>query len=134
MNAAATTRAHCAVCGASDLRPILTVDRFPVFQGCVIDPPTEDEHAPMAWVECLGCRSAQIATLPPLERIYLEDHATGLGTAWTRHHAAFAAFLARHATDSILDIGGGGALATAYKRLGGDADLDHPRAASFAHA
>lgn len=122
MSPAASTRAQCAVCGAGELRPMLTVPRFPVFQGCVSEPATEGEHAPMSWVECLSCRSAQIATLPPLEQVYLEGHATGLGAAWTRHHAAFAMFLARHAAGAILDIGGGsGALATAYKRLGGEA-------------
>lgn len=119
---AATARAHCAVCGASDLRPLFAIPHFPVFQGCVSEPPAADEHAPMSWVDCPACRSAQIAELPPLAHIYREGHATGLGAAWTRHHAAFAAFLARHATDAILDIGGdSGTLATAYQRLGGDA-------------
>jgi len=115
-------RVQCGVCGAGDLRPILTIDRFPIFQGCVIDPPTEDEHAPMPWAECLSCHSAQVSALPPLERVYPGDHFTGLGGAWTRHHAAFAAFLTRHATGGIADIGGeSGALASAYKRRGGEA-------------
>ena len=76
----------------------------------------------MAWSECAACGSAQITSLPPLERIYQAGHATGLGAAWARHHAAFAEFLKAEAGGAIVDVGGGsGTLAAAYRGAGGGA-------------
>jgi hypothetical protein len=76
----------------------------------------------MAWSECGACGSAQIVSLPPLERIYQAGHATGLGAAWARHHAAFAEFLKAEAGAMIVDVGGGsGTLAAAYRGAGGGA-------------
>ncbi|MEI9885316.1 MAG: methyltransferase domain-containing protein [Rhizomicrobium sp.] len=115
-------REECAVCGAGGLIPILATPPYPVYQGCVGFARGDDETAPMAWSACAACGSAQIVSLPPLERIYQAGHATGLGAAWARHHAAFAAFVQAHATGAIVDVGGGsGTLALAYKRGGGDA-------------
>ena len=76
----------------------------------------------MTWWRCGGCGSAQINPLPPLDHIYQAGHATGLGAAWKRHHAAFANFLMAHARAGIVDVGGGsGTLAIAYRNAGGEA-------------
>ncbi|MEI9990688.1 MAG: methyltransferase domain-containing protein [Rhizomicrobium sp.] len=115
-------REHCMVCGAGGLTAVLTTPPYPVYQGCVAFAPGSDERAAMDWAACGACGSAQIVTLPPLERIYQAGHATGLGAAWARHHAAFAAFVKTHATGTIVDVGGGsGTLAAAYRRAGGGA-------------
>ncbi|MEJ1967563.1 MAG: methyltransferase domain-containing protein [Rhizomicrobium sp.] len=115
-------REHCTVCGAGGLAPILTTPPYPVYQGCVAFAPGPDERAAMDWASCSACGSAQIVTLPPLARIYQAGHATGLGAAWARHHAAFAGFVKAHAAGAIVDVGGGsGTLAAAYRRAGGDA-------------
>jgi hypothetical protein len=115
-------RSTCAVCGAGDLVPFLRIEAFPVFQGCVAFGAGSHEQAPMPWVECRSCGAAQIATLPALDRIYQAGHATGLGAAWARHHAAFADFLCTEASGSIVDVGGGsGTLAASYRRVGGAA-------------
>lgn len=113
-------RSVCTVCGGRNLQPFLSLPAFPVFQGCVAFPPEPDELAPMPWERCETCGSAQIATLPTLERIYRAGHATGLGVAWARHHAHFAAFLKCHSRGAIVDVGGGsGTLAIAYRAAGG---------------
>lgn len=115
-------RTACAVCGAGDLRELLTIPAYPVFQGCVAAPRRDGETVPMTWRHCQACGSAQIAPLPPLEDIYQAGHATGLGAAWARHHAAFARFLAAHARGGMADVGGGsGTLAMAYRKVGGAA-------------
>ncbi|HWF65171.1 MAG TPA: methyltransferase domain-containing protein [Rhizomicrobium sp.] len=113
-------RNSCVICGAADLSELLNVPDYPVFQGCVTAPRGSDECAPMTWWQCGGCGSAQISPLPPLDHIYQAGHATGLGAAWKRHHAAFANFLIAHARDGIVDVGGGsGTLAIAYRNAGG---------------
>jgi hypothetical protein len=113
-------RNSCVICGAHDLSELLSVPDYPVFQGCVTAPRGSDECAPMTWWQCGGCGSAQISPLPPLDHIYQAGHATGLGAAWKRHHAAFANFLMAHARDGIVDVGGGsGTLAIAYRNAGG---------------
>jgi hypothetical protein len=76
----------------------------------------------MPWAACKICGSAQIVTLPAMTRIYQAGHATGLGAAWARHHAAFASFVNSHAQGRVVDIGGGsGTLAAAYRKSGGRA-------------
>lgn len=115
-------RDFCAVCGAGGLAELLRIPGYPVFQGSVTAPRTDSETAPMIWRHCESCGSAQISPLPPLETIYQAGHATGLGAAWARHHAAFAQFLVTHAQGGIADVGGGsGTLAMAYRRAGGRA-------------
>ena len=112
-------RETCVVCGAGGLSELLRIDAFPVFQGVVDFAPGAEECAPMIWMQCAGCESAQISPLPSLQRIYQAGHATGLGAAWGRHHAAFAQFLLRQAAGSIVDVGGGsGTLALACRAAG----------------
>ncbi len=115
-------RSICAVCGEGGLVPFLRIEAFPVFQGCVAFEAGPHERAPMPWAECRSCGSAQITTLPAPDRMYQAGHATGLGAAWARHHAAFADFLRAEATGPIVDVGGGsGTLAAAYRRASGNA-------------
>jgi hypothetical protein len=113
-------RDRCVVCGHGSLLPVLRIESFPVFQGCVPFARGKNECAPMQWSHCRACGSAQITPLPALERIYQAGHATGLGAAWGRHHAAFADFIRAHSEGAIVDVGGGsGTLALAYRRAGG---------------
>jgi hypothetical protein len=122
MTAPMLLRARCVVCGAGTLQALLTIPAYPVFQGCVAFAPTPNETAAMSWSLCPACAAAQITALPPLDRIYQAGHATGLGAAWARHHAAFANFVQSHADGVIVDVGGGsGTLAVAYRCQGGRA-------------
>lgn len=115
-------RDHCVVCGSDGLTELLRIPGYPIFQGCVTTPRAGGETAPMIWRHCESCGCAQIAPLPPPDAIYQAGHATGLGAAWARHHAAFAQFLVANARGGIADVGGGsGTLAMAYRRAGGHA-------------
>lgn len=115
-------RDACVVCGQDGLAELLRIPSYPIFQGCVTAPRADSETAPMIWRLCESCGCAQIAPLPALDAIYQAGHATGLGAAWRRHHAAFAQFLVAHAQGGIADIGGGsGTLAMAYRQAGGHA-------------
>jgi hypothetical protein len=108
------------VCGGGGLSELLRIDGFPVFQGPVNFPYRDGECAPMTWLHCARCGSAQISPLPPLDQIYQAGHATGLGAAWARHHAAFASFVKVYAHGGAVDVGGGsGTLALAYRAAGG---------------
>lgn len=114
----------CVVCGLDGLAELLRIPDYPIFQGCVTSPRADGETATMIWRFCESCGCAQIAPLPPPGAIYQAGHATGIGAAWARHHAAFAQFLVAHAHGGIADIGGGsGTLAMAYRRAGGDASF-----------
>ena len=115
-----TVRASCVVCGSGTLSELLRIDGFPIFQGTVNFPHGDSECAAMTWLHCDACGSAQISPLPPLEQIYQSGHATGLGAAWARHHAAFAFFVKEHVRGGAVDVGGGsGTLALAYRAAGG---------------
>jgi hypothetical protein len=115
-------RPACVACGGGALSELLRIDAFPVFQGPVDFPQGDGERAAMTWLHCAACGSAQISPLPPLEQIYQSGHATGLGAAWARHHAAFGSFVKQHSRGGIVDVGGGsGTLALAYRGAGGTA-------------
>lgn len=116
-------RKFCVVCGGNVMMPAAHLARFPVFQGTVATPPGGNELAPIVWLACASCGSAQIETLPPRDVVYQAAHATGIGASWARHHAAFADFIRTEAQGAIVDIGGGsGRLALAYRNAGGLAD------------
>ena len=70
-------RPACMVCGGGALSDLLRIEAFPVFQGPVDIPPGNGECAPMTWLHCDTCGSAQISPLPPLDQIYRSGHATG---------------------------------------------------------
>lgn len=113
-------RKICVVCGGNVMMPAAHLARLPVFQGCVATPPGGSEVAPITWIACAACGSAQVETLPAQGEIYQAGHATGLGEAWARHHAALAQFIKMEARGAIVDIGGGsGTLALAYRNAGG---------------
>lgn len=115
-----TMRKICVVCGGNVMMPAAHLARMPIFQGCVPTPPEGVEVAPITWIACASCGSAQVETLPPETEIYQAGHATGLGEAWARHHAALAQFIKMEAQGAVVDIGGGsGTLALAYRNAGG---------------
>lgn len=113
-------RTRCAVCGSNDLAPTDVAFALPAYQGCVASevPASEQRTATMRFDTCATCGSGQIANPLPAALVYQGGHATGLGAAWDRHHAQFAAFIQAYSHGPIVEYGGGaGNLARHVRRI-----------------
>jgi hypothetical protein len=117
------SRNHCVVSGREDLELLYRFERFPVFMGCVEQPPTADVFAEMSWWISRSTGSLQLNPLIPLEVLYSQSHGSGsIGALWNRHHSEFAKFVHEHNPNHVLEIGGGhGILAQNYLQLKPDA-------------
>jgi hypothetical protein len=109
-------RNHCVVSGREDLELLYSFERFPVFMGCVEQPPIADVFAEMSWWISRSTGSMQLNPLIPLEVLYSQSHGSGsVGALWNRHHSEFAKFVYEHSPRHVLEIGGGhGILAQNY--------------------
>jgi len=116
-------RAQCAVAGMTDLEPLYTFSKFPVFMGCSDRSEGEDLREDMSWWISRSSGLIQLKHLIPLEVLYPQSHgAGGVGGLWNLHHQTFAKFLYQVAPSSVLEIGGAhGILSKEYQRL---ADID----------
>lgn len=116
-------RDHCVVSGREDLELLYRFERFPVFMGCVDQPPEADVFAEMSWWISSSTGSLQLNPLIPIEVLYSQSHGSGsTGALWHRHHSEFAKFVCEHGPNCVLEIGGGhGILAQNYLQLRPDA-------------
>jgi 2-polyprenyl-3-methyl-5-hydroxy-6-metoxy-1,4-benzoquinol methylase len=116
-------RNHCVISGREDLELLYRFERFPIFMGCVKQPPTVDVFAEMSWWISRSTGSLQLNPLVPLDVLYDQSHGSGsIGTLWNRHHSEFAKFVYEHSLSHVLEIGGGhGILAQNYLQLKTDA-------------
>lgn len=89
-----------------NLEHLYTLKDFPVFMGCVDTPQGEDVVADMEWGVCKDTGVIQLTRLIPLEILYHEQHAEGVGRMWQNHYAAFADFLLKFKPNRVLEIGG----------------------------
>jgi len=100
-------REKCAVTDISDLEPLYTFSKFPVFMGCTNQPEHEDLREDMSWWISRGSGLIQLKNLLPLEILYPESHGAGeIGTLWAKHHQEFASYIYRVSPSAILEIGG----------------------------
>jgi len=101
--------------GKENLEHLYTLKNFPVFMGCVDQPPEEDVKADMSFAICPETGMIQLEKLLPLDLVYQGQHNDGIGVVWRQHYEAFAKFLAKFSPKSVLDIGGGaGIIAQIY--------------------
>lgn len=102
-----TKRTHDIVSGVSDLETLFELKNFPVFQGCVDQPQSEDLIHDLKFAISRGTGMVQSTELLPLDIIYQSEHSPGaVGTLWMDHHRAFAKFIYEFNPSSVFEIGG----------------------------
>ncbi|MBA3035772.1 MAG: methyltransferase, partial [Desulfobacterium sp.] len=72
-------RNHCVISGNEDLELLYSFKDFPVFMGCVDQPPEEDLKTDMNWWISKSTGSIQLNPLLPLDILYQEQHAGSVG-------------------------------------------------------
>jgi hypothetical protein len=107
------------ILGGSDLEPLYSFPRFPVFMGCTVSPKETDLLSDMAWSISQSSGAIQLNPVLPLEVIYPEAHGSGcIGRLWEVHHKSFALFVSRFGPSAVLEIGGShGILSRDYAEL-----------------
>lgn len=113
-------RTCCAIGGKDDLEHLYTFTNFPVFMGCLDQPPSADLRHDMSWWISRETGLIQLKQLLPLEVLYPESHGAGaVGKLWDKHHKSFADFLHAFKPSSVLEVGGAhGILAKNYQAFG----------------
>ncbi|MDP2812426.1 MAG: methyltransferase domain-containing protein [bacterium] len=100
-------RDRSLITGQKNLEHLYTLKNFPVFMGCVDTSESNDIKADMAWDICRDTGFIQLRKLIPLDVLYFDQHAEGVGKIWQDHYAAFAKFLYKNKPGkNILEIGG----------------------------
>ncbi|RII29520.1 MAG: methyltransferase [Geobacter sp.] len=112
-------RNYDVLTGVSDLEPLHSFKKFPVFMGCVDEKPNGDLFAEMSWQISRSSGLIQLNPVLPLNIIYQVSHGSGsTGLLWDQHHSAFARFVHGFSPKSVLEIGGcHGILAKKYHSL-----------------
>lgn len=113
-------RSRCVLSGQADLEHLHTFKDFPVFMGCMNQPPEADIKADMSWWISRSSGLVQLKQLLPLDVLYPESHGAGaVGALWEKHHRAFAQFLNKLGPRHVFEIGGAhGILEKEYQAYG----------------
>lgn len=100
-------RTRCVLSDQADLEPLHSFKDFPVFMGCMDQPPEDDLKADMSWWISRSSGLVQLKQLLPLNVLYPESHGAGaVGALWERHHRTFAQFVHKLAPRAVFEIGG----------------------------
>lgn len=113
------TRIICEITQASDLEPLHTLQKFPVFMGCTQQNKVNDKYYDMEWVISRSSGAIQLKNLIPLNILYPEQHQAGtVGKLWAQHHKEFAQFIHSFGVKNVVEIGGAhGILSKEYSSL-----------------
>lgn len=118
-----TKRTHDIVSGNNDLESLFMLANFPVFQGCVEQPQSDDLVHNLHFSISRSSGMVQSSSLLPLDVIYQSEHSPGaVGALWMEHHREFAKFISKYNPKSVFEIGGShGILSELYHEHG---DID----------
>lgn len=100
-------RENSILTGKKNLEPLLNLENFPVFFGCVDSPEEEDICADMKWAIDPDTGVIQLTELIPLDVLYQEQHVDGFGKTWEDYYTYFAKYIAKNKPNNVLEIGGG---------------------------
>tara|TARA_Y100001935_G_scaffold255072_1_gene266378 strand:+ start:7667 stop:8800 length:1134 start_codon:yes stop_codon:yes gene_type:complete len=92
--------------GKKITKSLWSVDNFPVYFGCVNTNFAEDLKTKMEFFIEEKTGLIQLNKLIPLEILYQNQHAFGVGEIWNKHYVNFAKFLSRGDHRNIIEIGG----------------------------
>ncbi len=99
----------CRFCGSSDSINLISYKNYPIFIGCSDESSSKDElYNYEIWL-CTSCAIIQQIDPPPLEILYKENRAFGIGRTWQNHYKSFLKFLQPDIdqSDCIMEVGGG---------------------------
>ncbi|MES9901335.1 MAG: class I SAM-dependent methyltransferase [Sedimenticola sp.] len=101
------------------IKPLHTIEQFPVFLGCTGEPEETDLKEDMCWYISLESGMIQLNPVLPLDIVYQQGHGSGcVGGLWLQHHKAFAKFIQTRSPKAVLEIGGAhGILSREYQQL-----------------
>jgi len=103
-----TERNNCILDNKSSVKKLYTLERFPVFMGCVDTPVEDDIFFDQDWgVSENGL--VQLKTLIDPNTLYENSHTPGsVGKIWQQHHKRFFNFIVENSDDidRYLEIGG----------------------------
>jgi SAM-dependent methyltransferase len=102
-------RKACVLCEDPRLERIARVPAFPVFMACTERPRSEDPVAVMEWALCGRCGTVQLASLPPVECVYREEHNESVGPTWREHDRRLEALAREHGGPRAFALEGGAA-------------------------
>ena len=100
-------RIFCVANGTDDIKEILTINKFPLYCGCVNTDLSEDIFYDMKWGYSASSNLVQLMDLVDLDELYRQHHNSGtVGKIWKDHHKNFANFIRVNDGDSVLEVGG----------------------------
>ncbi|MDO8657561.1 MAG: class I SAM-dependent methyltransferase [Candidatus Levybacteria bacterium] len=101
-------RNKSVITGKKNLEHLQTFKKFPVFMGCVDNQNEKNDlKADMSFSICRDSGMIQLDKVLPLDMVYLDEHADGVGAVWQKHYIAFAGFIKMFSIKNVLEVGGG---------------------------
>lgn len=102
----------CRMCDSSNMEELVSYKNYPIFIGCSSKKSIEDELYDFTVSICKDCNIIQQLNIPPLEVLYKEQRAFGIGETWAIHYDKFFNFMKSDLSlsKSITEIGGGNGL------------------------
>ncbi|WP_417465973.1 class I SAM-dependent methyltransferase [Kordiimonas sp.] len=99
----------CRFCGEKDLKLLRSFEDYPIFIGCSDQPLEADELYRFSIHYCPSCEIIQQLNTPPLDILYRENRAFGLGKVWQGHYDQYYKFMADKllTAKDVLEVGGG---------------------------
>ena len=99
-------RDQSCLTGQQITKSLWKINDFPVFFGCVTSDFEEDLKTKMEFFIEEKTGLIQLNKLIPLEILYQNQHAFGVGEIWDKHYYNFAKFISKKCQSSIIEIGG----------------------------
>lgn len=98
-------RSNCVLCQGK-LEEQFVMKNFPIYMGTTEQEQSKDLFQDMSFAKCVECSSVQMKNLIPIEILYENNHAHGVGSTWDLHHEDFSNFVLKHSDENIFEIGG----------------------------
>ncbi len=99
----------CRFCNSSKLTKLISYENYPIFVGCEDHEIEFDKTCNFSIYHCDRCEIIQQMKIAPLEIMYKEQRAFGLGKIWGQHYDHFFRFMYQdmEASEVIAEVGGG---------------------------
>ena len=106
----------CRICNSENLSKVVNYKDYPIFIGCTDKEISHDELFDFKIIHCQDCDVVQQGNLPPLDILYRENRAFGIGGVWKSHYENYYEFLTENINSNhrIMEIGGGNGLVLSW--------------------